>query len=61
MIEDYNGVSKRYYEQPEITYFAGACVKASSSPVIMMKASEMATKIYAGACIHTWMLFGAET
>lgn len=42
------------------TNFLGACVKANSSPVMMIKASERATRMYAGAWIHTWILFGAD-
>lgn len=42
------------------TYFLGACVNANSSPVMMIKASEKATRMYAGAWIQTWMLFGSD-
>lgn len=42
------------------TYFLGACVNASSRPVMMINASLNATKIYAGAWIHTCMLFSGD-
>ena len=39
---------------------SGALVKAISRPVTMTKASENATRMYAGAWIQTWIEFGGE-